>query len=264
MACVVMPSALLPDVRGDARQLAALAALFAALLTFVEYNAIYPGLIEFRDAPPYNRLRFGQVALTALLLSLLQRDRPGLSALTDGLDAVGVLAGRALGLTHLPDHLARLIHSDQSATAAERAVIQSAAGLSLLVALLALLAFAAVLRRGWPLRRVAFNVWVNLPTFDPTAGSDITWRLKRDAWVNILLGIVLAMLLPLGGSIVGGTSGLFAPPSPQTLVWTLTLWSFLPTSLIMRGMALVRVAGMITAKRRAMALAQAQDGLQPA
>ena len=129
------------------------------------------------------------------------------------------------------------------------------------LALGALLAFVAVLRRGWPLRHAAFNVWVNLPTFDPTTGSDIAWRLKRDAWVNTLLGILLTFLLPFFG-VAGGASGLFAPASPQTLVWTLALWSFLPTSLIMRGMALLRVAGLITAKRRAMALAAAQGSLQ--
>lgn len=261
MACIAMPSALLPDMRADARQLAALAALFAALLTFVEYNAAYPGLIEFRDAPPYNRLRFGQVALTALILSLQQRDRLGLTPVGKILDGVGDLAGQALRLIQLPQNLAQLMQPGQPVSAAEVEVIQSAAGLSFLVALVALLSFALVLHRGWPLRHAAFNVWVNLPTFDPTTGTDIAWRLKRDAWVNILLGILLTFLLPFFG-VTGGAPALFAPPSPQTLVWTLALWSFLPTSLIMRGMALLRVSGMITAKRRAMA--EAQGRLQTA
>jgi hypothetical protein len=39
--------------------------------------------------------------------------------------------------------------------------------------------------------------------------------------------------------------------SPQTLIWTMTAWSFLPASLFMRGIAMGRVADMIADRRRA-------------
>jgi hypothetical protein len=45
--------------------------------------------------------------------------------------------------------------------------------------------------------------------------------------------------------------------SPQTLIWTVAAWSFLPASLFMRGIAMHRVADMIREKRRAGALASA-------
>jgi hypothetical protein len=39
--------------------------------------------------------------------------------------------------------------------------------------------------------------------------------------------------------------------SPQTLIWTMTAWAFLPASLFMRGIAMGRVADMIAERRKA-------------
>ena len=38
--------------------------------------------------------------------------------------------------------------------------------------------------------------------------------------------------------------------SPQTMIWMLAAWAFLPISLFMRGIAMGRVAQMIEDKRR--------------
>ena len=37
---------------------------------------------------------------------------------------------------------------------------------------------------------------------------------------------------------------------PQTLIWTVAIWAFLPSSLLMRGVALSRVAGLIHVQRK--------------
>ena len=58
MVLVATPSVILSGQGADGREVVALMALFAGVLTFVEYNATYPGLVEFRDAPPFNRIRF--------------------------------------------------------------------------------------------------------------------------------------------------------------------------------------------------------------
>ncbi len=42
----------------DTTQIVALLALLAAVFTFVEYFSAYPSFVEFRNAPPFNRLRF--------------------------------------------------------------------------------------------------------------------------------------------------------------------------------------------------------------
>ncbi|WP_335339726.1 hypothetical protein [Frigidibacter mobilis] len=74
MLVVVMiatPSVLTQSVSQDTAEVVALVALFAAALTFFEYASTYPGLVEFRDAPPFNRIRFLSLFLTVFLLSVV-------------------------------------------------------------------------------------------------------------------------------------------------------------------------------------------------
>ena len=48
---------------------------------------------------------------------------------------------------------------------------------------------------------------------------------------------------------------------PQTLVWTMSLWAIFPASMIMRGMAIGKVATMIEEKRRRAYARDREDGL---
>jgi hypothetical protein len=125
-----------------------------------------------------------------------------------------------------------------------------------LISLVGLSIFVILLKANeWPTRWGAFNVWVNLPTFDPTTGGDVVARLDRDARVNIALGFVLPFVFPTLVRI--GSSG-FEPltlTSPQTLIWVMSAWAFLPASLFMRGIAMGKIADMILEKRRISGLA---------
>ena len=143
--------------------------------------------------------------------------------------------------------------------------VRIAAGISYLVSLIAMFIFVTMVRVfGWPARRGAFNVWINLPLFDPTAGGDVLHRLKRDAGLNIVLGVLLPFLIP---AVVKATSSFINPLSlenPQTLIWTMTAWAFLPTSMIMRGIAMGRIAELIEEKRNRAYSNSEQAGLQTA
>ena len=75
MILIATPTVILSDLRLDSQQMVALVALFAGALTFVEYNSVYPGLVEFRDAPPFNRMRFLMLFATVFCLSLIERGR---------------------------------------------------------------------------------------------------------------------------------------------------------------------------------------------
>jgi hypothetical protein len=55
---VATPSIILPSTPGDTRQIAMLVAILAAIATFAEYASKTSTLIEFREAPPVNRIRF--------------------------------------------------------------------------------------------------------------------------------------------------------------------------------------------------------------
>ncbi len=71
---IVTPSAMLPTTGSDGAQIVAFVAIFAAIFTIVEYSASSPSLIEFRSAPPFNRLRFGALFATVVTLSVVFRD----------------------------------------------------------------------------------------------------------------------------------------------------------------------------------------------
>ena len=116
---------------------------------------------------------------------------------------------------------------------------------------------------GWPSRMGSFNVWINLPTFDPTTGGDVVERLERDARFNIALGFLLPFLIPAAVKVAAIAFQPVTLESPQTLIWTMTAWAFLPASLLMRGIAMGRIAGMIAEKRRQNNLA-AEAELLPA
>ena len=262
---IATPALLLPEVATDQSQIVVLVALLAAFLTFVEYNSNAPSIVEFRDAAPFNRLRFIALFLTVFLLTAIAKGKTEPSSLTYGLTSLGTIIGNAIDFPYSPVRLIVLMLPYDVSIGTVHDV-RTAAGISYLISMIALLGFYLLVRVwGWPVRYGSFNVWVNLPLFDPTAGGDVLLRLKRDARVNIALGFLLPFIIP---AVVKATSDLIDPitlENPQTLIWTISAWAFLPASMIMRGIAMHRVATLIEEKRRRAYASAAKNGdLQPA
>ncbi|WP_319800873.1 hypothetical protein [Rhodobacter sp. KR11] len=260
MLAIATPTVLLGDVSTDSQQVVALVALCAGVLTFVEYNSAFPSLVEFRDAPPFNRLRFGMLFLTLFCLSAIERGRIAPTTMTELIHAIGALIGMSMDFPYSPVRLATFMMAS-GGTEAQMGAVRTAAGMAYLISLLSLTIFVIIVKLGgWPRKGAPFNVWVNLPTFDPTSGGDVVARLTRDARVNIAIGFLLPFLTP---AVVFIAKSGFQPlnaTSPQTLIWTMTLWAFLPASLFMRGIAMGRVADMIRERRE---IAQAVPALVP-
>lgn len=255
---IATPSLLLPGTSADGKQIVALVAIFGAALTIFEYASAYPGLVEFRDAPPFNRIRFISLFLTVFLLSVISRDNVEPTALTQFVQAVGMLIGYAIDFPYSPVRLVVLMLPPDSGIE-HVLLVRSAAGMAYLISLVTLAVFLIVLRlKDWPRNVGAFNVWVNLPTFDPTAGKDVVYRLQRDARLNIALGFLLPFITPPAVKAASALFGSVSLDNPQTLIWTVSAWAFLPASLFMRGIALGKVAEMIAEKRRA-TYAKAED-----
>lgn len=247
---IATPSILLPGTMSDTTQMVVLLAVVAAIFTFVEYNALYPSLVEFRDAPPLNRIRFIAVATTVFCLALIERGHSGSNTITDLARAAGERIGDAIDFPYSPVRLMVLmLPPDASASLVES--VRTAAGFSYLVSILALGIFVAVLRLGhWPARRTSFNVWTNLPTFDPTSGGDVVARLRRDSGVNLILGFLLPFIIPAFVKLAANILDPVSLKDPQTLIWMMTAWAFLPASLLMRGIALAHVADLICLQRQ--------------
>ncbi len=264
MVLVALPAVFLVDVSPDTEQMVALIALFAGSLTFIEYNAKYPSLIEFRDAAPFNRVRFGMLFAIVFCLSTIESGRMNPTTLSRFMEAVGTLVGLALDFSFSPVRLATLMVGPDASSELTHA-IRTAAGMAFFVSFFSLVAFVLIVRTGrWPMRGKPFNVWVNLPTFDPAHGTDVVTRLTRDANINYALAFLLPFLIPLAVTLAAPGFEPLAMRSPQTLVWIMTAWAFLPASLFMRGIAMGRVAEMIREKREANVLAESMRRYAPA
>ncbi|MCF6233624.1 MAG: hypothetical protein L3J36_11100 [Rhodobacteraceae bacterium] len=247
---VAFPSMLLPGVSNTAIEMGALLALFAALLTFVEYYSNYPSFVEFRDAPPLNRIRFVALFTTVLILTLMGKHAYSPTNLTALLSGFGAIIGDGLDFPYSPVRLVTLMLPD-FASAEMIAMVRRAAGVSYVIGLITIAVFLfAVHIRGWPTRVGAFNVWVNLPLFDPTTGGDVVYRLQRDGRINMIFGFLLPFIIPAVIKIYSDFGDPVMLTNPQTLIWTMSAWSFLPASMIMRGVAMMRIAGLIEDKRR--------------
>ena len=261
---IALPALVLPNVKADASQITLLMAMLAAFLTFAEYHAKSPSIVEFREAAPFNRLRFTALFMTVLVLSLIIKGQHAPSGLSGALSSIGLILGNAIDFPFSP---VRLIVLMMPADADAQVVsnVRVAAGLSYLISLVAMFCFLVLVRMlNWPARKGAFNVWVNLPMFDPTAGGDVVTRLRRDARFNIAVGFLLPFFIP---AVVKAAADLIDPitlANPQTLIWTISAWAFLPASMIMRGIAMGKIADMIQEKRRQTYARHRADGLQPA
>ncbi len=246
----VFPAIVIPSTAPDTAQSTILLALFAGGIVFAEYASEYPGLIEFRFAAPFNRSRFALITLLAVLLALLQRNavEPGsLSALA------ATLAGACGAMLDFPGSPVSLLVASlpDSVPAAHLTLVRDGASLAMVLSVTTVLGFVTAIRmNAWPMGTGPFNVWINLPTFDPTAGNDVVLRLQRHARINVVLGLILPFLLPV--AVIA--SALLIKPltllSPMGFVWGVLLWAYLPAGLVMRGVAMARVARMIRSSRR--------------
>lgn len=260
---VAMPSLMLPGTTREGAELVILVAIVFAAFTAVEYSAHYPAMIEFRDAAPFNRLRLLSLVATLFVLSLVASGDEA-SQLWVLLNALGLVFAVPLDFPGSPlGAVIGSLHLHPSVMGVFQ--IKAMAGLAALIAICALAIFALLVRiQRWPDPSRAFNVWINLPTFDPTAGGDVVKRLIRDARVNAILGIVVAFILPMIGPMVAAHFDIRVIASAHSLVWGITLWMFLPLSLFMRALAMARIAAMIGNQRARLVAAISADGAQPA
>lgn len=247
---VATPSLLLSGHSAHAPEIVTLLALLAALLTFAEYNSNYPSFVEFRDAPPLNRMRFLSVLAMVVSLTLICKHKYEPTNLTALFSGFGALIGDWADFPYSPVRLVVLMLPADAAVQTVDAV-RVAAGVSYVIALCTIAAFLFAVRvLGWPTANGAFNVWINLPLFDPTTGGDVVSRLQRDGQINVVLGVLLPFAIPALVKIAAQLAHPVTLSDPQTLIWAMSAWAFLPASMVMRGVAMLRIAELIEKKRR--------------
>lgn len=249
MALIILPSLLVPTVGVNTHLITFIIGLSLAAFVFTEYMAKSPGILEFRDAPPYNRLRFLLLFGSLILAAVAYRAPWDGTPLVRLVYALGLMVGKGLDLPFSPMRLAQeLIEPGASAWISQ--LVYVTLGLSIIMSVFVIWALLMILRvNNWPSRSRAFNLWVNLPTFDPTSGGDIVASLTRSARINIFLAIVLPFFLPLAMRVVIGTLDPGALSAPLSIIWIVSTWMFIPTCCIMKAIVMHRLARLVTIQR---------------
>lgn len=221
-----------------------LAGIAAAFVIF-EYTSDMPCLIEFRFAAPYNRIRFLTLFMLVFLLLILQRAPIETTQITGFAVELAQACSNWLSLLFSPSLFG--ITGPGTEASYQETLLRYSVSLGLVMSFVCLCSFSIVLWVfSWPIRRKNFNLWVNMPTFDPSEGGYLQRRLTWEAVLCIFAGIALPLSTPLLISVV---TGWFDLEYSQTFVWTVALWAFLPAMLVMRGIAFLKIAYLVRKTR---------------
>ncbi|QPH55568.1 hypothetical protein [Pontivivens ytuae] len=245
---IAAPAFLLPETSRTGQEISLIIGALLAVFTMFEYASSHPGLIDFRFAPPYNRFRFFSFAVMVMALVFLCRADAGADAFSADLLTLTDDLVDYLSVPLSPVVLASgLITDDPTGL---NPLVERAAALSFAIAVVSISFFTLfVWIFRWPAERESFNLWVNLPTFDPTLGKDISWRLRRAGLVNVIVAVALPYTTIPIASRGGGWFDPSALGNNQALVWGCVFWAFLPVALFNRGMAMLKIAWLIDRAR---------------
>jgi hypothetical protein len=233
---IATPSLLIPGTTPEGTQVVTLVALALGVFVGMEYAATYPGLVEFRDAPPFNRVRILTLFLDVVPAEPRRQcfarrgvqpcvDRQRLRPSRRHGARFPVQPGSDDRLAPAPG--AGPVHGQPDQGHGRDCDAGDA---------VSIFCFALLIRLNqWPNRGSSFNVWINLPTFDPTTGGDVVKRLRRDSLVNVILGVFAPFVLPVVAVVAANHIEINVLSSPHALVWGITLWMFIPLSMLMRG-----------------------------
>lgn len=218
-------------------ELSLLVGAAAGLMVLFEYGARTPALVDFRFAPPLNRLRFATFVL-ALAAATATAAWPAAGRL--GLTLAEAMAGPAS-----PVDLAAWAVTRASAPGPDPA-LRAAGALTLAAALIGLAGGGAWIWFGpWPGDVDRFNRWMNLPTFEPSDEGDAAPWLRRQGGLAALTGLALPVALTGLGAAASRlfAADLFAAPLAQ--VWAATIWAGLPACVLLRAVALLKLSRIV-------------------
>ncbi len=241
---VAIPAVMLPNVSPNSAELSVLLAVIAAAFVVFEYGFSSPSLIEFRFAAPYNRLRFAILAVLVVTLVLAFRsaveNTTGTAMVVSWADAS--YAFWDFTFSPLRSFMALAVESGPQS----RELLGQASALGLTIGLIgAVVPGMAVWHFGWPLGRENFNIWMNMPTF--CVGGDTVGNLRKAAFVCVIFALSFPFLAPQASLAFLGPLGPISASNSQFLVWIIAIWAFVPAALLLRAVALMKIASMIGA-----------------
>jgi len=248
---VIIPALILPSAPPGAVEFALTIGGIIGMFTLFEYGTSSPGFVDFRFAPPYNRFRAFTIASQIIFVTLVCR------AAELNLQSATILDW-AQNLTSWLDFkyspVAQAINvvvenPNVSDTSAVLLVYTISMSFAIGFGFTALFSTLLWLFK-WPSDRANFNLWINMPMFQPSNETYVSKRLRRDGHLNIIIGIVLIYALPYAPIYVYDWFSVDVFSSDQAIVWATTLWVFVPSTLMARAFAMIKIAKIIDKAHR--------------
>jgi hypothetical protein len=249
---LISPAVLVPAVSSTAREISAVIGAIAGLCVFFEYAARNPGLIDFRFAPPYNRARFSVFTAVLFMMIFFVRAQDGRDDFSGQILMASINIGMRFDFPLSPVQMFATTLGDPAVPELSEMLemLRGAAALSFVTAGTGTLFFGVLFWiTPWPADREDFNLWVNLPTLETAFGVEVERRLFRVAAGMILAGIGAPYASIALTSLAVGR---FDPPmllDPLPLVWAMTIWATAPMYLLLRGLAIAKIAWLIRRAR---------------
>ncbi|MGB0497035.1 MAG: hypothetical protein ACPGID_01745 [Rubricella sp.] len=249
LVVIAAPSYLLPGATPTGQDLSLIIGGLAGLFTIWEYGTLRPGFVDFRFAPPYNRIRFFGFVVFLFAIVFLCRSNEGADAFAADFlafaDRMVELAAFPLSPAALAGQIVAMGEDEALAL-----LISRATALSLVVAigLVAVSMFFIWLMR-WPVDRAGFNLWDNVPSMTPGGNKDIVYRLRRNGMINCIVAATLPFMLLVMVARSGGWFDPTALENYQSLLWGCVVWAYVPAALFIRGQAFMKLAWLIDRAR---------------
>jgi len=237
---IIVPSALVSAGASQAQMFTLTFAVLASSVIFVEYIVQAPAVIEFRFASPYNRLRFLMLATMAIVLSqgltnAVLSGNSGVLPIIGGL-LERMMSGWASPALHMVEALGL------SGTSANELVLRIAS-FSICMAFFFTIVFGAYIWLGaWPLSKVGFNLWPNMPSFTARAGQKASTKILQVSILSFTLALTLPYLIPYFVRYGGSNLGINFEDDYLTIYWVLFLWSMMPAMALFRSISLLKLA----------------------
>lgn len=238
---VMLPAILLPQITQSVVEYTRIFATIMAIFVLYEYGFPSPTIIEFRFAAPYNRIKY------LLLLALVVAPSLMVSAALNGQEFTGILAiiaTKGLALLDFPYSPILIVANTFSETdTALGTVLAQAIALNLVLAFACALAFCgAVFSNLWRFGGEDFNMWLNMPTYKSYEKDSLQARLSNSAFASLLI----ACLIPLFGPTLADVAMVLftfdGKMTPIVMVWSISIWTFLPAMFFMRAAALTKIS----------------------
>ncbi|MFT4792489.1 MAG: hypothetical protein ACJAVR_004221 [Paracoccaceae bacterium] len=249
LLAMIAPAALVPGVSSSAREISFVIGAITGLCVLFEYAARNPGLIDFRFAPPYNRSRFAVFTAILFMMIFFVRAQDGHDGVSGQILSASLNIGARFDFFLSPVAMVGEMLGDP-ASPLLNAVLRGAAALSFVTALTGTLFFGILFWvTPWPTGRETFNLWINLPTLETAYGAEVERRLFRLAFGTIMVGLGAPYALL---ALASQARGVFVPApllNPLVLVWGATIWAALPMYLVLRGVAIAKIAWLIRRAR---------------